>query len=526
MPGHMAKRNSEGSGQWPLVRTCWPFGVLAALLNAWRGIDVSVYVPYIYSRVQCCGPHGDLHSKYDIKKPSRVRAVLKEAASLGLSVPLVNKRIRACAVPEFPPHSKMWSQSPGCVNAAFVYDTSQRILGINLPLQKVLLILVLPVGGTIADACGRQPVLLAYGAMCLLASITFMLDTRLCHVWGDVMIMFAATFLCPCWEPKDAVMVGSVLDLVGDRAAERNSALSLLWACSQVGSVVTALILFFILRLHLSSYFPLWLAYSCLALFIVAFTKLVVPETLPEELRSGIRLHMFNPLQSQFHALSLMFHDKTLIMLMVVGFLMYVHVSGTMTMAFSYLMQHGFSQEEAALPTLLSGGIQILSASLRARYEAGVMNCFIAANVAWFLGYSALGLLVPCIGRAAGYIAFACFGVGWSLYFPSAQAIVSAHMGEEDQAKCQSAVVCIGNVGAIIGPIIWSSCIYDATATGFAEMTPMIASMAVAVVCTALAVAIKIWESSPKPKTGPFETDSAPLLGGASKSASTSYGNA
>mmetsp|Transcript_8961 Transcript_8961/g.20527 ORF Transcript_8961/g.20527 Transcript_8961/m.20527 type:complete len:105 (+) Transcript_8961:60-374(+) len=102
----MTQRNSgndDATEFWTTGLTCWPIGVLAASLSIWCSMEGHVYVPYLYTRVQCCDQHGDLHSKYDITAPSKVDAILQEAASVGLSVPLVGNRISAFAFPPFSP---------------------------------------------------------------------------------------------------------------------------------------------------------------------------------------------------------------------------------------------------------------------------------------------------------------------------------------------------------------------------------------------------------------------------------------
>lgn len=244
------------------------------------------------------------------------------------------------------------------------------------------------------------------------------------------------------------------------------------------------------MRLHLLSYFLPWVVYSCTALCIVVYIHHVVPETLPRCHHTSLKSNMFNPFWTQLHALNLMRSNKTLIMLMLVFFFFYVHMIGFMTMSFSYLRQHGLSQEEIVLPSVLASAIQILSACLAARYEEsiGVMNRFIFANAVWVLGYFIMGPLFAYLGHAAAYIAYVCFGLGWATYFPTVQAIVSANVREEDQAKCQSAVYSLSNIGCIVGPLVWNNCLYDATATGFAEMKPVLACLLVAVLCTGLAI--------------------------------------
>jgi len=484
-------------------------------------------VPYLYTRVQCCDQHGDLHSKYDITAPSKVDAILQEAASVGLSVPLVGNRISACALPHFPPRSKVWSGSPDCVNAAFVEDSAQHVVALTIPFQGVVLFFVLAVGGSIADAHGRRPVLMAYCLMCLLACITYALDTKLCHIWGNAIVLIAGMLICPCLEAKEAVMAGSIADLVGETTSGKKSALTLLYACCKTGSMVGFLISFCILKLHVSNYFLPWVAYSCVALCIVAFTQLLVPETLAKNRQTGLRSHMFNPLSTYFHTFKFILMDRTLVLLLVFGLLFSIHLTGMMSILFSYLRRRGFSQEEAILPGVLSSFVQILSAACLARYRhrIDVMNRVILGSVAMALAYVVLGPISAFIGHASAYLAFAFCGIGEALAMPAILVIVSEHVGEEKQARCQSAFAGFSKIGKMIGPIIWSSCFFDATATGFAEMRPVIASLVLAVVCTALSVYMRI-QDAPGLIREPDDTVASPLVDKLSMSAKQSYGNA
>mmetsp|Transcript_133808 Transcript_133808/g.286190 ORF Transcript_133808/g.286190 Transcript_133808/m.286190 type:complete len:524 (+) Transcript_133808:85-1656(+) len=498
--------NPDGSGLFGIVRVCWPLGVLAAFLNIWSSVESTVYVPYLYTRVTCCGQH-DKHmdKKYDITTPSKVDAILEEAASLGLSARVVNNRIAACDIPAFPHFSKMWSQSPGCVNAAFVKDRAQRVISISVPFKAVFTFYMMPAGGACADACGRRPVLLAYSLMCLLACIIFMLDTKLCHLWGPAMLQIAGMLICPCMEAKDAIMAGSVTDLVGEHRSARDGALSILFAFGKAGMMVGLIASYWVLRRHVSSYFLSWAASSCIALFVVAFTYLIVPETLAKEKLSSIKAHMFDPGRTFHHAFTLMFADKTLTILLWFGFLSCIHSMGMTAVMFSYLMQHGFSQEEVMLPGVLSNVITVLSSSVlaRCRDSLGVTNRIIIASALWIISYALLGPFFGLIGHAAPYIAFACVGMGGSLCMPAMQTIVSQRVGEENQARCQSAFAAFTKLGEIVGALVWSIWLFDATDdTGFTSMKPAIASLCVTAVCTYLAVQLKMQNDCERPLVG------------------------
>merc|ERR1719215_2341211 len=94
-------------------------------------------------------------------------------------------RIEACHVPAFPRDNSHWSMSPQCPNKAFVQQTAQGIMATMKPLQKLFCFLVLPVGGALADAIGRTPVLGLYVGGLLVACLLSAADAHAGGVWGN-----------------------------------------------------------------------------------------------------------------------------------------------------------------------------------------------------------------------------------------------------------------------------------------------------------------------------------------------------
>mmetsp|Transcript_114312 Transcript_114312/g.243812 ORF Transcript_114312/g.243812 Transcript_114312/m.243812 type:complete len:528 (-) Transcript_114312:173-1756(-) len=479
---------------WSLVRACWPIGVVCVVLNMWNTMENNVYVPFAYTRVQCCGQHGDLASKYDIIDKSKIDKMLAEAAKLGLSVPLVNDRIAACAVPHFPSKSKLWSQSPDCPNDTFVRDRAQRIVSVNNPLQSATMLLLLPVGGAIGDACGRRPVLLVYTLVCMIACIAYLLDTKFYHVWGDAVVLIAGVLISAAAEPKDAIVLGAAADLAGEDISAKKSAVAGIYGCFNIGQLIGALASFFILGTYASSYFLPWLIYACIGFCIFVFTKCVVPETLPENLKSPFKWGMLNPLQTHKAALTIIIKNKTLI---VACFVMLVHamtIAGFYTIIFSYLMQFGFSQQEAMLPGVLLNVVAILCAVTLSRYSSStpIMDRIILGNALIIACMLLIGPVFVYTGHWAVYIGAFVGGLALSMIIPALQTLVSERVGEENQAKGQSALACFSKVGSIIGPLVWSNCFFDATATGIAAATPLFASCVACAICTALSYIMKM----------------------------------
>jgi len=483
-----------------------------------------VFTPYVYTRVQCCGLHGDLDGKYDIQDAVMIGVMQKEAAAHGLSVPLVKDRLPACAIPKFPAHSSMWSQSPGCVNAAYVRDRGQRIMSINGPVQSACLLLILPVGGAIADACGRRPLLLLYSVLCTLGCIIYMLDAKFSHLWGDVFIILAGVSICPVSEPKDSVVLGAIVDNIGDNIAAKKSALSLLFACCQGGVLIGMIVAVVLLRLHTTNYFLPWLCYSVVGALIVVFTCLFIPETLPKDKQTGLKLHMFNPLQTHYNAFRIMFEDRILVLALVNSLMGQCLLSGLMSILFAYLMNQGFSQAGSILPGLCLNFFGIISSAFLSRYQHlfSAMNRLVFGSCLGVAGFFVIGPASVRFGHLAIFVGCCIFGIGSAFSTPAAQTIISNLAGEENQAKCQSALQSAGKVGSIIGPIIWGRFLFDATAVGLAATLPMCVCGFGQMALTLLTILMKMEENRrQRTRELPIKNSAFPLI---SKSNEESYG--
>jgi len=450
-------------------------------------------VPYLYTRVQCCGSHGDLASKYDITDFLEVADILQEATSLGLPEPHSEGSISACAVPKFPPHSRLWSQSPGCPNKAFVQDSAQWLFSINLSLVNLAMLVILPIGGTIADACGRKPVLLAYSCAALLACIVYTLDSKLFDVWGDAPLLISGMILAAARSPMVSVIVGAVSDLLGHNAFEKRNAFALIIAFCQIGVFICMTGSFFVLKFHLENYFLLWLVSSLWSLGTVIYVWCIIPETLPKELQTGFEWHMTNPIQTQLNAFGLVMQDMSLMMLMAYNFLSNVSFAGIITTSSFYMLMLGFTQEGLILPIMCGTIITMLSsiAVSRCGNSMGIANGIIIASILSIGYYIVAGPVSIEVGKVGLYIANGLGGAGFAFFVPSAEAIISSRVAAADQAKCQSTLSFASSIGGIIGPIVWSRFLFDATAKGMAMATPFIAGAMVNTVCWAIAMTMR-----------------------------------
>ena len=123
--------------------------------------------------------------------------------------------------------------SPFCVSKAFVQDTAQSVVALNAPLQKLVGLVTLPIGGAIADVRGRRPVLTLYATSCALACLLFALDSSglgLRTAWGNAGLYVAGALLSVSAEPTGSVVTGTIADLIGNEEKTKSRAFALVTA--------------------------------------------------------------------------------------------------------------------------------------------------------------------------------------------------------------------------------------------------------------------------------------------------------
>ena len=117
-----------------LFRRCWKLVGVSLVLSMHRDIDWQLVPPYFYSRVACCGVGGgpmldDVVSyagrAVELRiTPASCQCDLEEPFGAGVAV---NGSIAACAVPQLPRDSAMWSHSSSCSNFQYVQMETQTL---------------------------------------------------------------------------------------------------------------------------------------------------------------------------------------------------------------------------------------------------------------------------------------------------------------------------------------------------------------------------------------------------------------
>jgi len=448
--------------------------------------------------VHCCGRTDvELGGHYDIREEASVEAIRREARLLGLAVPLGagpggGAAIGSCDVPSFPAGSKQWSLSPLCTNRAFVEDQAQRLAGMNGSFQKIVGLVVLPVGGAIADALGRKPVLAVYALVLSLACVFYAMDAASQGSLGTLGLLLAGALLCVSWDPKENCLNAAVVD-VFDNQADRGRAFACLGGLNSAGQVLGSVATYFCMRQRLENYTVPWLMFAAVGFGVFLLIVLALPETFPAELRKPVTGSMLNPLKSQWQALSLLAQDRVLAGLAGLHFLVMFHFVGFIVLSFSYLLLNGFSMDQALLPGMLGSVAQVLwtGAAVVMLPRLGLWSCYIAGHALFAVAYMFWGPYTVLVGPAGPYLGQVVQSAAWALLGPAMNAIVSERTQSDNQGKCFSAISTMGTLGIMLGVPFYSGALFDGTATGLQLALPCLVSAGVAVLSAALASVLR-----------------------------------
>uniref|UniRef100_A0A7S1AS18 Major facilitator superfamily (MFS) profile domain-containing protein n=1 Tax=Noctiluca scintillans TaxID=2966 RepID=A0A7S1AS18_NOCSC len=464
---------------WSVIEIILPVVLIGSGYSAWTMLESSIFLPFLYSRVRCCHEEG-LPAQYDITSPEEMQLILDAAASLNLDVTTLDGKISACAVPAFPPHFGEWSRSAKCVNKAYVQNEAQSLVGTYLPCQKVVAMILMPVGGAIADVHGRRTVLQAYIFMCAIACAIFLIDCTQ-SMWGIGPVILAGMFISPCWEAKDTMLTCCIFDLSGTSWQTKIRGLSLFNVFCCASLMAGYGLGFVVLCQHLTTYYWFWFAQLIAALGLLLTTSVFFGETLPANFVRSVELRQLNPITASYDMLSLVRKDWVLTFLLFHSFLFYMQKVGFLTQHFSYMQRVGFSTQEAVAPNIL-GTIFEMGTTWVVSNTAGKVGCWkmmMGGQMCYVLSHIFWGPLLFTVGHGAPYIAWMFMGVGTAIWMPAIMAVMSDRVEEVHQAKIQAAWHWTNNIGIIAGAYIWNRYFWDATGNGLGRILPALGSLAV-----------------------------------------------
>lgn len=467
----------------------------SGMMHVFASMEASIFLPYLYTRVRCCDEATNgLGSHYDVTSPTLVARIIDEAKALGLPVPEVlpdTHAIAACEVPKFSRHSELWALSSHCTNKAFVQDSAQRVIGIATALQKVLCLLVMPMGGAIADAYGRRPVLFLYTVWCFLGCCILLFDASVAGAWGSVPVILGALLFIGQWDPKDAVIGGAVADVVGSHEGNKVRAYGYMFCFNTFGAMAGTIVAFLCLRLHVDNYTVPWLIFTLFSAGVIGVLLLFVPETLPRSFRRPQK-SLMNPFVSFMQAVRLVSQDRVLIGMGICIFLFYVYYVGFLFTFTSYLLTVGFNFEEILLPRMVGFACEILVSTVVVPLlpQVRLWTVAIVAHFLFFVSYLLWGPWIILVGHSGAYLGQIVGSCAMPLLIPVGQTLVSQRVAKEHQSQCQAALLTCGTLGMVFGAPTYSRILFDGTARGMWKATPAFVSAFLAFLCGVMTWAV------------------------------------
>lgn len=158
-------KTQDDSPKRALARATWRICAASFLLHVHSEVDALLFMPFLYSRVQCCPPA--LPEGYSVTYPRT------------LAYGVNTTRLDACELPRLDATAEMWSHSQHCPSLPYVRDSAQALLAVYSPVRTSFALLLFPAAGSAADVLGRKPVLLVAGCGPIVAAALFWLDSFL-----------------------------------------------------------------------------------------------------------------------------------------------------------------------------------------------------------------------------------------------------------------------------------------------------------------------------------------------------------
>ena len=170
-----------------ITKCVWKLVLVTFFLSIYGTVDGDMFKPFLFSRVHCCAAAEPfLGTEYD--------AAASAAAALDGSYNLTTAaaidhyfghgsyaggltNVDACSVPDKDRDSTYWSGSTHCTNKAYVQQQAQSLNGIYSALRTYGTMLVLPVGGHVADCWGRKKVYFLTGISSIGITLMYYFDT-------------------------------------------------------------------------------------------------------------------------------------------------------------------------------------------------------------------------------------------------------------------------------------------------------------------------------------------------------------
>jgi DHA1 family tetracycline resistance protein-like MFS transporter len=298
-----------------------------------------------------------------------------------------------------------------------------------------------PVLGALSDRFGRRPVL-------LLSTFGLGLDYVLMAVSPTIGWLFAGRVISGITSASFTTAAAYIADITPHE--RRAAGFGLLGAAFGLGFVlgpaIGGVLGDFSLRL------PFWVAAGCTLLGTI-YGLFVLPESLPRDRRAAFRLSRANPVAS----LQLLRSHVELLGLAAVMFIFYLaHEVLTSTFVLYARYRYGWQERDVGLTLTLFGvcsmAIQMgLVQPVVARF--GERGAILAGLTFGIAGFAIFGLATTGFAFLVGIPIMSM----WGLFGPSAQSLMTRHVGPTEQGKLQGALNALRGITGMVGPILFTS---------------------------------------------------------------------
>jgi len=390
-----------------------------------------------------------------------------------------------------PSGSRDWSGSSQCANKFLVVTRATAIGGQMSSCSTICnLVAQIFVGSMLVDSWGRKPVMIMALIGSTLCSTLFFASCFTSPLQGrQLMFGGVAAFSLTNAFPAASLAVAS--DLSRSSMVQRGISYTAIFIVQHVGILTAFGIGFSILALDLTDYREVWGIFVCVSFSVVFISCFVLRETLgPNADCEDAENHNFAqaslPSRSSrkggscvylacsetVTAFRLVWDDTFLRYSMLLTFLANVAATGAINITGGYLITVvGLTQAVASLggifqPLAIVGGSSCSTFLLTA--FGPYMTYFMGIGLT-FSGLVIAGLSAVFRASAEGifWTGWIVVGMGWGMAVPSHAAFNSARVPDKnDHGKLFAAMSFVAAMGATIGSLIWTNCIFK---TSFVE---------------------------------------------------------
>lgn len=369
-------------------------------------------------------------------------------------------------IPVLPGLIRRFSSDPGFISQYFGYFIS---------VYALMQFLASPILGALSDRFGRRPVL-------LVSLLGAFLDYLLMAFAPNLSILFLGRVIAGLTGASMTVATAYMADISDD--GNRSANFGMIGAAFGFGFIVGPALGGFIGSQ--GDHYP-FLAAAVLNLLNFIFGLLILPESLPANLRRKIEMHKLNPLKS----LTKVLKPSSTLALIWIYVLLYlagqVHPS-----SWALFTHYKFNWS----PTDIGFSLAVVGIAT-ATVQGGLTRVLIPKLGEWSALF--LSILISIVG----YAAYAFASASWMLYAilipaslaglagPALQSLISAKTPPQEQGELQGTLVALVSLTSIIGPLLYTNLFAQMTRQELANPFPGAPYIAASLIC--LISGLVIW---------------------------------